>query len=535
KYHEFHVNLTREIINPDCHTQGYERLVVNGQSPGPAIRVTKNDLVRVVVHNGADEPTSLHFHGIFQIGTTEADGMPNVTQAAIPPGGTFTQLFRVIDQVGTYYYHAHSDLQDVSVNGPLIVYESEESWPEHNHDGLITEGSYTYDDERIIMLSEHWHQTDEERFEYIMGEKFEGMIAADSYLLNGRSIFHNTIPRNSTTACPGYPVIDVEHGKTYRIRVIGSLTFASLGLIIADHTMTVIEVDGGQVEPYVVPYLEVAPGQRFSILVKADQIPKDYWVDTDVYQLTQTDTTPARAVLHYISEKPRSKQPPPLSDLPQFPPGPNQWYFQSLQPAASEKQHRDIDFSIPPDRTLVILPVEFLTAENTTRWRLNGHQPAEWDTPLINLLEENPLRIMNETAIELAQEGLSDGFDEATQTYPFNQGEVVDIVMHSTVLFHNAICAGHPWHSHGMVHYAIAHGSGEYIHARDKDIRTYPTPIPKDLTFVYSVPPSKSDPVGTPCGWTKMRFYMTNPGLWGFHCHINGHMMQGMVTVMQLA
>ena len=40
-----------------------------------------------------NQSTTLHFHGIFQNGTTEMDGPGQVSQCGIPPGSRFTYNF----------------------------------------------------------------------------------------------------------------------------------------------------------------------------------------------------------------------------------------------------------------------------------------------------------------------------------------------------------------------------------------------------------------------------------------------------------
>lgn len=71
---------------------------INGQWPIPTINVTKGDRVVVNVKNSlGNESTSLHFHGLYQNGTTHMDGPAQVSQCAILPGETFTYNFTVND------------------------------------------------------------------------------------------------------------------------------------------------------------------------------------------------------------------------------------------------------------------------------------------------------------------------------------------------------------------------------------------------------------------------------------------------------
>lgn len=94
----FELNITRTFLNPDCSNYTGQVLLVNNQLPGPTIAVTKGDRIRVVVRNlikgvaadqkniedtalgGAADEISIHFHGIRQVGSVAADGVPYVTQ-----------------------------------------------------------------------------------------------------------------------------------------------------------------------------------------------------------------------------------------------------------------------------------------------------------------------------------------------------------------------------------------------------------------------------------------------------------------------
>lgn len=88
-------NITWVLTNPDGEfvrpTMG-----INGQWPIPEIRCAVGDRVIVnVVNQLGNQTTSLHFHGLFQNGTTHMDGASGVTQCSIPPGESFRYDFTV--------------------------------------------------------------------------------------------------------------------------------------------------------------------------------------------------------------------------------------------------------------------------------------------------------------------------------------------------------------------------------------------------------------------------------------------------------
>ncbi|ORZ11513.1 Cupredoxin [Absidia repens] len=561
KERTFELNITKGPWPMNCNNeqqQDDQVMMINGQHPGPPIRATLNDDIHVVVRNHGDEPTTVHYHGILQIGTVESDGMPNITQSEIQPGGEFHARFRLIGQSGTFFYHAHVALQDDSIQGPFIVYPTEDAWPPNvnggelekrnnvEQEGLrLVDGPYRYDDERIVQLSEYWAENPHDRINYYLGAEYQGFIPADQYLINGHGGSASVSATKSgkhkrQSACTGMSAVEVAHGKVYRVRVIGALSFSTLGFSVAKHKMTIIEMDGTLIEPYETDYLEVSSGQRYSVLLEANQAPgSSYNMDVMPFWITNTTAT-GRGILTYQEQESESRL-DVAENFPkdfalttqqaatdatefQFPEPVNQWIFQSVKPLEEEK----LDFNAKPDRTIVLMPMEHLVGEmNTTRWLINGRHMPVHETPLLEQLKNDFHAGHNERT--------SDGFDEDLQTYPMKYGEVVDVVIHTTTLINHGICAGHPWHSHGFVHYPIAHGMGEYNHETDQDLRTYEHPVAKDTTFVYPGTTALAPEAGIPCGWTKVRVFANNPGLWAFHCHITGHMLQGMIVIIEMA
>ncbi|MGE5123066.1 MAG: multicopper oxidase domain-containing protein, partial [Acidobacteriaceae bacterium] len=61
----------------------------NNRIPGPTIRATEGDLIRIHFTNGSSHPHSMHFHGIH---SSVMDGVPG-TPGAIDTGGSFTYEF----------------------------------------------------------------------------------------------------------------------------------------------------------------------------------------------------------------------------------------------------------------------------------------------------------------------------------------------------------------------------------------------------------------------------------------------------------
>lgn len=80
-------------------------LAYNGSIPGPLLRVTYGQRVRVRYRSAVDIPTSVHWHGM--ILPNEMDGAATITQAPVLRGGEFVYEFAP-GPPGTRWYHDHA-------------------------------------------------------------------------------------------------------------------------------------------------------------------------------------------------------------------------------------------------------------------------------------------------------------------------------------------------------------------------------------------------------------------------------------------
>lgn len=73
----------------------------NGRIPGPTLRATEGDRIRINFFNGSDHPHTMHFHGVHP---SEMDGVPPLN---VQPGNTFVYEFDA-EPFGLHQYHCHS-------------------------------------------------------------------------------------------------------------------------------------------------------------------------------------------------------------------------------------------------------------------------------------------------------------------------------------------------------------------------------------------------------------------------------------------
>ncbi len=80
----------------------YSAWTYNGRIPGPTIRCTEGDRIRITLRNGSNHPHSLHFHGFHP---AEMDGVPG-TPGVVQPGESFIYEFDA-EPFGLHLYHCH--------------------------------------------------------------------------------------------------------------------------------------------------------------------------------------------------------------------------------------------------------------------------------------------------------------------------------------------------------------------------------------------------------------------------------------------
>ena len=124
KEFELSAGVVRWHILPAVEVGAY---AYNGQVPGPLIRVQPRDRIRIRVRNDLPNATTVHWHGL--ILPIEQDGVPELSQPPIEPGGEHVYEFDVPDTPGTYFYHTHFNAdrqQPLGLYGALIIDDPEQ-------------------------------------------------------------------------------------------------------------------------------------------------------------------------------------------------------------------------------------------------------------------------------------------------------------------------------------------------------------------------------------------------------------------------
>lgn len=225
-----HFHFTAMLVMWDV-TGGHRVLAwsINGMVPGPMIRVTANDHVRITLVNHFPKPTALHWHGLEV--PTEADGVPGLGQNVIQPGQTYVYNFTVHDQdVGTHWYHSHYDDQEQVGSGcyGLFIVDPRPGTPQAAQ-AIHADVDYT---EFIGMLDQY-------------------------YVLSGKS-YPDTQP------------INVKQGQTVHLRFIGADINTMHPMHLHGHTLSIVAEDGHMLpQPIQKDTIPVAPGETYDMTFKA--------------------------------------------------------------------------------------------------------------------------------------------------------------------------------------------------------------------------------------------------------------------------
>ncbi|CAK5284939.1 unnamed protein product [Mycena citricolor] len=251
-----------EVVNQTIAPDGVPRAAVlaGGTFPGPLITGDIGDNFQItVVDQQQDirmlEPTSIHWHGLFQNGTSYMDGVAFVSQCPIAPGNSFTYDFTT-QQAGTYWYHSHLATQYCDgLRGPIVLYDHEDPYLDE----------YDVDNEDTVITLADWYN--------VFAETVVGPGVPSSMLINGLGRTAATVS-NTTLA-----VINVFQGLRYRFRLINMACDSNYVFQIDGHqNLTIIEADGVLHEPLSVDSIQIFAAQRYSFILTADQAIDNYWI-----------------------------------------------------------------------------------------------------------------------------------------------------------------------------------------------------------------------------------------------------------------
>jgi len=471
------VTYNLEITNSTCNPDGHgSRLcfLINGQYPGPVLTADWGDYVVVNVKNSLqNNGTGLHFHGVRMLNSCGSDGVNGITQCPIAPGSSMTYNFQVT-QFGTSWYHSHFSSQyGDGVVGPMIFNGPASA----NYD--IDLGPYPIND---------WTYKTAFQMNALASQSIQSNgppPAMDSILINGTN--------KASSGAGQYNYVTVTSGKRYRLRLINMSVDNYIRVSLDSHNFLVITSDFVPVIPFAAQQLLLGAGQRYDVVITANQTASNYWfrasVATDCQSSNNNNglavwtysgvTVQNPTTLGPINLLNSCKEPSPLSPY---------W----VQPVPSGT------FSTAADSLSVNLTKAVVVpgGDSITVWALNTSSiDVSWEHPTLSY-------IMNGTA-----------------NYPKAFSVLPTVATGSWNYWLIQQASGmppvpHPIHLHGHDFFVIGQGSGTFSAS--------------SATLNWQTPPRRDTATVPSQGWLALAYLSNNPGAWLMHCHIAWHISEGL-------
>ncbi|KAK7221715.1 hypothetical protein V2G26_009718 [Clonostachys chloroleuca] len=457
--------------NPDGE---FERPVIgiNGQWPIPTIFGSVGDQIIVNAHNSlGNQTTSLHFHGLYMNGTTHMDGPGGVTQCDIPPGSSMTYNF-TLSQPGTYWYHSHSHAQyPDGLRGPLIIHDKDFPYKDK------------FDEEHVLTLSDWYHDEMQE-------------MVPKLFMTKNNPSGAEPVPKNALmNETVGFK-FPVKPDTTYLFRVINMGAFAGQYLWFEGHTMRIVEVDGIYTEEAEAEMIYLSAAQRVSFLLTtkndtSGNFPIAASMDTTLFDILPDDLNYNSTGWLVYDDK---KELPAAATVESLDP------FDDMTLVPYDK----MELLPEPDR-VVQLDVDM----NNLRDGMN----YAWFN---NITYKAPKVPSLYTALSAGEDATNPAvYGTWTNSFVLEKGEIVQLVVN------NLDTGRHPFHLHGHAFQSIHRsdedgGLWEDSPVAEADLPK--TPMRRDTLVIY------------PSGNVVLRFRADNPGVWLFHCHIEWHVVSGLIA-----
>jgi FtsP/CotA-like multicopper oxidase with cupredoxin domain len=213
----------------------------DGGVPGPILRVTQGNEIRIRFENRLPQPSTVHWHGIRNINAM--DGVAYLTQDPVLQGASFDYVFTPPD-AGTFWYHPHARTWEQLARGLYGLLIVEEKIPlAFDADIPLVLDDWRIDDDGAL---------DEASFGHMMDWSHGGRLG-------------NWLTVNGTSR----PTLELPAGGRVRLRLVNTSNARTLNISLTGLAGKLIALDGQPVPPEDVGLepLVIAPAQRVDLAI----------------------------------------------------------------------------------------------------------------------------------------------------------------------------------------------------------------------------------------------------------------------------
>ncbi len=230
--------------------------------PGRELRATAGQVLSINVSNQLPDPTTVHWHGVAL--RNDMDGVPALTQKAIPAGSSMTYQF-VAPHPGTYWFHPHVGTQlDRGLYAPLILEDPAEPGG--------------YDSEHTIVLDDWLDGTGRTPPQVLADLRVKKMAMPGMAGTGGAGVGQALLCGDAGDVTYPYYLINgrlgsdpatitAKAGQRLRLRLINAAGDTAFRVALGGHRMTVTHTDGFPVIPVQTNALLIGMGERYDVIV----------------------------------------------------------------------------------------------------------------------------------------------------------------------------------------------------------------------------------------------------------------------------
>jgi len=286
------------------------------------------------------------------------------------------------------------------------------------------------------------------------------------------------------------------------VHLVNAGAVSRLSVSLDGHSMFVYAADGLYVEPQEVQVLHISIGQRYSVMVRLDQKPGNYYLRFASYPYgDMQQVIEGQAILSYQTNGTNMTNMGTVDDATLT------WMLVngSAMLNASELDGQKLapyEGNVPPSGPSDVTQLFAIGQTDVVTWVINSQPFSEPQRPIL-------------------YGNASDGWDAVT-TLHMPSNSTIDLIMY--VATDSMDTMGHPMHLHGHKFWLLGSGAGVFPYLSVTD-------APSSMINLNN-PPYRDTIDLPPSGWAVIRYITDNPGAWLFHCHVQWHQVSGMAVVL---